>query len=182
MTDSYGYSRPRSRAMELWGHLSPQFLMVAIAISIALGLRTAPPSMVDLLARVSLLAFVVVTWLQMRSHDRRLCEACAAGIPLNAAEMAQRYQRRFYTAHAGTNLKLVVPYLIVLLGSNYLLTLSGGRWLWALVQGSMIYLIASHSTHRKLQPWCPWCSDGGGGTDKSVWQPDAPRGPARQLT
>jgi hypothetical protein len=27
----------------------------------------------------------------------------------------------------------------------------------------MIYLILAYTTHRRLQPWCPWCrSDGGG--------------------
>jgi hypothetical protein len=41
---------------------------------------------------------------------------------------------------------------------------------WAIIQLSMIYLIMSQSTHRKLQPWCPWCSAGGGGSE--VDEPD----------
>jgi hypothetical protein len=29
----------------------------------------------------------------------------------------------------------------------------------------MIYLIMSYVSHRRQQPWSPWCSDGGGGSD-----------------
>jgi hypothetical protein len=29
----------------------------------------------------------------------------------------------------------------------------------------MVYLIAANATHRRLQPWCPWCSEGGGGSE-----------------
>jgi hypothetical protein len=29
----------------------------------------------------------------------------------------------------------------------------------------MIYLIMSYVSHRRLQPWCPWCNNGGGGSD-----------------
>ncbi|CAN5545180.1 hypothetical protein BH10ACT8_BH10ACT8_22080 [soil metagenome] len=181
MTESYEYAATPPRVMELWGHLSGLLLKVSIAASIVLGLQTSYPTLLSLLVRLALLAFVVVTWLMMRRHDRRLCESCAAAIPLNAAEQSQRYRRRFFTAHAGTNPKLVIPYLVVLIGSNVLLTLPHGRWGWAVVQASMIYLISAHTTHRRLQPWCPWCSGGGGGTEHSVGEPDAPRGPGRQL-
>ena len=46
----------------------------------------------------------------------------------------------------------------------------------------MIYLILAYSSHRKLQPWCPWCSGGGGGSEEhKVDEPDLPRGDRRQL-
>jgi ribosomal protein S27AE len=128
-----------------------------------------------ILTAVVLLAFVIVTWLFMRQHDRRLCERCAASMPLNAAEHAARFNRRFWLAHAGGNPKVMIPYLIVLVGSNFL-TGTVGRIGWALVQSSMIYLIMAHSSHRKLQPWCPQCSGGGGGTQDKVDEPDLPRG------
>ena len=38
--------------------------------------------------------------------------------------------------------------------------------MWAVIQCSMVYLIMSHVTHRRFQPWCPWCSGGGGGSER----------------
>ena len=55
-----------------------------------------------------------------------------------------------------------------------------GKIAWALIQSSMIYLIMSHATHRRLQPWCPWCSDGGGGSEHDEVAPP-PVLPDRQL-
>ena len=88
-----------------------------------------------------------------------------ASMPLNAAEQAGRYQRRFWMAHTGAEQRFLIPYLVVLLGSNFFPGTTG-RIAWAAIQSSMIYLILSYSTHRRLQPWCPWCSDGGGGEER----------------
>jgi len=179
MSDSIGlsYSGGLSRR---WGHYAPQLLSVSILLAIALGIRPITAGPLTLLAVMSLLIFVLLTWLQMREHDRRLCESCAAAMPLNAAEHAARYQRRFWLAHSGSNPRLVVPYMIVLVGSNFL-TSTPGRLVWALIQSSMIYLILAYGSHRKLQPWCPWCSGGGGGSDELTPEPDLPRGDRRQL-
>jgi hypothetical protein len=181
MTQSFDFARPRNGLLERWGHWAPPLLKLSIAASIALGFQQDAASSLGLLLRVGLIAFVVMTWLQMRQHDRRLCESCAAAIPLNASEQAHKHTRKFATAHAGSNAKVVVPYLVVLLGSNLLLTVPHGRWPWAVIQASMIYLISAHATHRRLQPWCPWCSGGGGGTDEVIGEPDLPRGRGRQL-
>lgn len=163
-----------------WGHYAPQLLSGAILVAIALGIRPISPSMLTLLGTMSLLTFVLITWLLMREHDRRLCESCAASMPLNAAEHAARFQRRFWLAHAGGNWRVVVPYLVVLIGSNFL-TSTPGRVFWAAMQSTMIYLILAYGSHRKLQPWCPWCSGGGGGTEENAPEPDLPRGDRRQL-
>jgi hypothetical protein len=162
-----------------WGHRAPQLLTVAILGAIALGVRPMTPTPLSILTPLMLLVFVVVTWLFMRQHDRRLCESCAASMPLNAAEHAARFNRRFRLAHAGSNPRLMIPYLIVLVGSNFL-TGPAGRIGWALVQSTMIYLIMAHVSHRRLQPWCPQCSGGGDGERDKVDEPDSPRGD-RQL-
>jgi hypothetical protein len=180
MTNIYGYAYERKGFWDSWGHLSPQLLKTGIAVSILLGVRSGPPTLLSVIASFALIGFVIITWLLMRKHDRTLCESCARSIPLNAAEQSARYRRRFATAHAGGNLKLVIAYLAVLLGSNYLLTVPHGRWVWAAIQASMIYLISAHSTHRRLQPWCPWCSDGGGGSEFDDATPDLPRDPGRR--
>lgn len=174
MTHSIGLSYSGGLARG-WGHRAPLLLSVAIVGAIALGVRPMTPTLLTMLTSLVLLAFVVVTWLFMRQHDRRLCERCAASMPLNAAETAARFGRRFRLAHAGGNPWVMVPYLIVLVGSNFL-TGPAGRIGWALVQATMIYLIMAHSSHRRLQPWCPQCSGGGGGERDKVDEPDLPRG------
>ncbi|UQX89804.1 hypothetical protein M6D93_07320 [Jatrophihabitans telluris] len=159
-----------------WAHHSSRLLELSVALTIALGFRTAAPTMVDLIATLALVAFVLITFVLFRSHNRRLCESCASAIPLNAAEQGERYRRRFAVAHASTQPKLMGAYLIVLFGSNALLLVPDGRYGWALVQASMIYLISSHATHRRLQPWCPQCAGGDGGFEQFDEAPDLPRG------
>jgi hypothetical protein len=179
MTGSFAV--PYSGALaRRWGHHATQLLSAAILAAIALGIRPMTPTPLTILTTVVLLVFVLITWLFLRKHDRRLCESCAASMPLDAARHASRFQRRFWLAHAGGNPRLVVPYLIVLIGSNFL-TSPAGRIGWAIVQSSMIYLIMAHSSHRKLQPWCPWCSGGGGGVSDIAGEPVLPRGNPRQL-
>ena len=174
MSESIGlsYSGGLARA---WGHRATLLLNISILAAIAMGIRPMTPTLLTMLVSVALLTFVLVTWLFLRQHDRRLCESCASSMPLNAAEHAARYGRRFWLAHAGSSPRVLVPYLIVLIGSNFL-TSPLGRIGWALVQSSMIYLIVAHSSHRKFQPWCPSCSGGGGGSRDNVGEPDLPRG------
>ena len=179
MTESFGLP-PAHPLLERWGHWSSQLLIAAIGAVIVIGLRPTPGSPTILLTSMSLFAFVIVTWVLMRQHDRRLCESCAASMPLNPAEVAARHTRRFWLVHHSNNPRYAVPYLVILLGSNFLFSPTG-RIVWALVQASMMYLIAAITTHRKLQPWCPWCSEDGGGDLVSLGDPDSPRGGRRQL-
>jgi Na+/melibiose symporter-like transporter len=146
-----------------WGHFAPELLIGAIGAVIVLGLHPIAGPLA-LGASFGLVSFVLVSWLLMRRHDRSLCEHCVADMPLNPSELAARYNRRFWMSHAGAEPRFVLPYLAVLIGSNFA-TGTYGRFAWAIVQSSMIYLILAYSTHRRLQPWCPWCRGGGGGWD-----------------
>jgi hypothetical protein len=181
MTDSFDLSY-QGRWRDRWGHYAPQLLTLSIAAAIALGIRPHAASTSSLVFALALIMFVVITWLRMREHDRKLCESCASAIPLNPMQEAARFRRRFFLAHQGSNPYFLVPYLIVLIGSNFLTSMPG-RYVWAGVQATMIYLILSNTTHRKLQPWCPWCSEGGGGGGGSeqVPEPEGPRGNSRQF-
>ena len=152
-----------SGAAGVWGHVAPDVLCLSIVAAIVVGLRP-PPGLLALSLPIALMALVVVCWVAMRRHDRRLCEQCAASMPLNAAEKAVSYQRRFWMSHTGSERRFLWPYVIVLIGSNFFPGL-WGHVVWAVMQCSMIYLIKSAQTHRRFQPWCPWCSDGGGGTE-----------------
>ncbi len=150
-----------SRLAASLGHHANELLIVSIGAAVLLGLRPLPGAF-GLTVPVALFGMVIASWLLMRAHDRRLCEACMSAMPLDAAQQAARYSKRFWMAHTGSEPRFLVPYLIVLLASNFA-TSTAGRALWVLMQLSMIYLILSYSTHRRLQPWCPWCRGGGGG-------------------
>lgn len=167
--------QPRSaRLAERWGHYGPELLSAAILGVIAMGVR--PPSgTLMTTVPLTLLVFVLTTWLLMRQHDRKLCEHCVLSMPLNPSEQSVRYRRRFWVAHSGAEPRVVVPYLIVLIGSNFVIdTIT--RFGWALIQSTMIYLLMAYATHRRLQPWCPWCRGGGGGgrADEDATPPPPP--------
>ena len=158
------------RVITRWGHYAPEMLMASVGAVIAMNL--VPPNGALLLAApIGLLLFVIATWMLMRAHDRRLCEHCVASMPLNPSELATRYRRRFWLTHNGASAKYALPYLGVLIASNAIPG-SAGRLVWALAQSTLIYLLASYTTHRRLQPWCPWCKGGGGGHDDEPATPE----------
>lgn len=162
------------RAAVRLGHYAPALLSVSILGVIAVGLYPLPGPLL-LTVPLALLVVVVMSWLMMRQHDRQLCEQCVASMPLNPAELAARLKRRFWLAHTGMQRRFLVPYLVVLIGSNFATGTAVGKLGWALIQLSMVYLIVSHSTHRRLQPWCPWCKEGGGGQEREdVTPPTSP--------
>ncbi len=154
------------------GHHATELLVLTIGAAIAVGVRPLP-GLLGLTVPLALFGLVIATWVLMRQHDRRLCESCMAAMPLNAAEQATRYKRRFWIAHTGSEPRFLVPYLVVLLGSNFAMQ-QIGRPLWAAIQLSMIYLVLSQTTHRRFQPWCPWCSGGGGGQEVDETPPVLP--------
>ncbi len=136
--------------------------MTSIVAIVVFELRPLP-GMFAVTVPIALFGVLVLSWLLMRQHDRRLCELCMLSMPLNPSEQATRYKRRFWMAHGAAESRLMAPYLVVLIGSNFATTTPTGRLCWAMIQLSMVYLILSYSTHRRLQPWCPWCSEDGGG-------------------
>jgi len=165
-----------------WGHWAPQLLIGAILGSIMLVLRPLPTDHPAVLLLPFLLVMLVLgSWVVMRQHDRQLCERCMAAMPLNPAEAAARCRLRFLVTHLASDRRAVAAYLLILIASNVLL-LPGpgtaqtmGRYAWALVQTTMIYLVMCHSTHRRLQPWCPEC-EGGGPGDKEFSSGPTPSG------
>jgi hypothetical protein len=166
------HDRLTARVADTWGHFAPEILCVSIVAAILVGLRP-PQGLLMVTVPVALMTVIVTSWLLMRRHDRGLCEQCVAAMPLNAAEKARRYQRRFWMAHTGAEPRFLLPYLAVLLGSNFFPG-TWGRLVWAGMQSTMIYLIVSHVAHRRFQPWCPWCSGGGGGSDRADDAPPPP--------
>jgi hypothetical protein len=157
MAESAGHGR----AIDILGHHATTILSAAI-VGVVLAELKPLPGVLGLTVPFALFAVVLISWLLMRQHDRRLCEQCLLAMPLNPSEQAVRYHNRFWTAHSLSQPRYLVPYLVVLIGSNFA-TSTPGRIAWAAAQLSMVYLILSYSTHRRLQPWCPWCRGDGGG-------------------
>ena len=155
------------------GHRANTMLASAIVLVVAIQFAPIDP-LTALAVSITLFAFVILSWLLMREHDRRLCERCVMEMPLNPSAEAKRLHRRFWMAHTGSEPRFLVPYLVVLVSSNFATSTTIGRIGWAVVQLSMVYLIISQSTHRRLQPWCPWCSDGGGGEEVDETPPVLP--------
>ena len=171
-----------SRASGL-GHWGAQILIGAIVAAIALVVRPLPPqNPLAVVVPTGLFLVVIASWLLMRRHDRRLCETCMAAMPLNPAELSVRYRRRFAVAHLAANRPLVIGYLLALVASNFVLLDSSllpptpARYVWAILQTTMIYLILASSTHRRLQPWCPQCQDGGGEGEEAAAPDPVPTG------
>lgn len=161
-----------------WGHWAPQILIGAILASVVMVIRPLPPaSPVALASPVLLVGLVLATWVQMRRHDRTLCELCMASMSLNPSADAQRLRRRLAVAHLGTARRAVVTYLLVLVAFDLVLVvvppdlLRPASYLWAAMQSTLIYLVLAHSTHRRLQPWCSRCREGGGGDGADVPDP-----------
>jgi hypothetical protein len=160
------------RVTDRLGHYATQILIVSIVAVVATGLYPLPGAFLFSVP-IALFGVVLLAWLLLRQHDRRLCERCVLGMPLNPAARAARSQRRFWMAHTGSEPRFLVPYIAVLISSNFA-TSTIGRIGWAVIQLSMIYLILAQSTHRRLQPWCPWCSGGGGGSEVDELPPVLP--------
>ena len=90
------------------------------SIVLAVGIGLYPlPGLLAYTAPLTLFAFVLLSWLLMRAHDRRLCEQCVMAMPLNPAEKATKLKRRFWMAHTGSEPRFLIPYLVVLISSNF---------------------------------------------------------------
>ena len=170
MAHSHAASWAGGQSAGRWGHWAPQILVVAIVTSVVLVVRPLPyDNPAAVLAPFLLIAGVLATWVQLRRHDRSLCELCMAAMPLNPSADAQRFRRRLAMAHLGTVRRALMAYVLVIVTFDLLLVLVPASLLpvasyaWAGVQSTLIYLVLAHSTHRRLQPWCPRCGDEGGG-------------------
>jgi hypothetical protein len=147
------------RLGSVWGHYGGEALIAAIGASIAVGLYPQH-GMPGLIIALAIIGLVIGSFLLMRRHDRQLCETCMVRMPLNPSGEAERKKARFWVAHTGTQPRFMVPYLAVVLGSSLFYEVIG-RVPWAIIQSTLVYLVLAQVTHRRLQPWCPWCRSGG---------------------
>jgi hypothetical protein len=143
------------------GHYAPWLLATVLGLLIALTLVPVVPLFVVVPVLLAMFAVALYLAFALFAHNRRLCERCIAALPLDASTVAHRYAWRFRVAHLFENRVLAVGYLGVVLGSSLLYTHPVGRYAWAAVQATLVYLLLVYMTHQRLQPWCPRCRDGG---------------------
>lgn len=162
------WARDPARASR-WGHAGPK-IFVAIISTMAL-LAVLPvhyPAGGKPLVSVTFIVLMVVTFAEMRKHDRGLCERCVADFPLNPAQSAETYSRRLATVHLMADRRVSRWYLLVILVACLLPLVAPAplrlpaMMLWLASLASLVYLVQSGVTHRRLQPWCPRCGPKGG--------------------
>jgi hypothetical protein len=143
------------------GHYAPWLLATLVGSLIMLTLVPAAALYVAWPVLVGVLAVVVFLAYSLFAHNRHLCERCIASMPLDASTVAGRYAVRFRVAHLFERKLLALCYLIAVAGSSLLYSDPVGRYGWAMVQASLVYLLFVYVTHQRLQPWCPRCKNGG---------------------
>lgn len=152
-----------------WGHAGPSIFVVIIGSMAVMALLPVPyPPGGKPLVSIAFIALMLTTYLEMRKHDRSLCERCVADFPLNPAQAAEKYDRRLATVHLMAEPRIARWYLVGILVVCLLPIFAHGPlrlpamvlWLASLV--SLGYIVMSGQTHRKLQPWCPQCGHQGG--------------------
>lgn len=162
--------------MGFLGHHAGKVLIGAIVAVFALRWLTAVRPEVALAAGAGLFALVLLTWFAMRRHDRSLCERCVAHMSIAPSADAERYRNRLHMVHLLSRPASAAVYLIAVVSTNLMTGSLVGRILWAVAQASLAYLVLAHLTHRRLQPWCPECGEGGPGLIEHT--PNNPFAPA----
>jgi hypothetical protein len=161
-----------------WGHAGPRIFAGVLGTMAVLAVVpvTYPPGGKPLVS-LALIALMVVTLVEMRKHDRALCERCAADFPLNPAREAETYRRRLATAHLLSERRAATWYLVAVLVACLLPVFAPPSLrtpalaLWLASLASLVYLMQSGVTHRRLQPWCPHCGPQGGSDQVETPEP-----------
>ena len=160
-----------------WGHNGPTIFVAVIGAMAVLALQPLPyPTGAKPLISLCFVSILITTWLEMRKHDRALCERCVADFPLNPAESAVTYRRRLAMVHLLAERRAATWYLVGILVACLLPPLAPAAFrlpalaVWLVALGSLAYLLLSGVSHRRLQPWCPQCGPQGG-SDIETHQP-----------
>ena len=152
------------------GHYAPWLLAVLVGSLIALTVVPYVSGLATWYVLAAMLVVALFLGITILAHNRRLCERCIASMPLDASTVAGRFGLRFRVAHLFESKLLAVAYLAVVVGSSFLYAHPVGRYGWAVVEASLVYLLFVYVTHQRLQPWCPYCRSGG----EEVATPTAP--------
>ena len=146
------------------GHHAPRILLGVVGVLVVLTVAPMPPEVSAQLLFGLLMTLMVLTMVlavAIFSHNRKLCERCIRSVPLNASAVASRYGARFRVAHFFERKVFAGLYLAAVAASSFFGFHPAGKYPWAAVQASLGYLLLVYATHQRLQPWCPFCKNGG---------------------
>jgi len=143
------------------GHFAPWLLVALVGLLVVLTLVPALFVSVPWQVPVLLMAVAIGLGSAVIAHNRHLCERCIAVLPLDAAATAARYGVRFRVAHLFERRVFALCYLCAIAGCAFLYSHPVGRYGFAVAQASLAYLLLVYVTHQRLQPWCPYCRNGG---------------------
>lgn len=112
---------------------------------------------------LSLTTFVVLVacLLGIAYHAGRLCHDCLASLPLDPAARVTAKINRLRFVHSILDHKPTFFVIMVVLIFGSASTSMIGFCAGMVLNLLGIYFILSTMTHSRLQPWCPWCREGG---------------------
>lgn len=170
MSQVFGNDWAREPArVSRWGHSGPTIFVGIISSMALLTVVPVPyPSGGRPLVSITFIVLMLVTFGEMRKHDRGLCERCMSDFPLNPAQDAETYSRRLATVHLMADKAVARKYLVAILVACLLPLFAPPALqlpalaLWLASLASLVYVVQSGVTHRRLQPWCGQCGNQGG--------------------
>ena len=148
-------------------HLSNLAVYLFLAATTVLPWLPTPPRVVTALVTTSAVGMMLVS---MR-HTRELCERCITRVPLDPAAAVERSATILRAVH---NLRwLVAPIAVFLAAGMALPQHSWGSNLADSLATCMCLIVTlCAARHRVLQPWCPFCHRGDGGSGETSEVPD----------
>jgi hypothetical protein len=142
-------------------YAGPVGITALVVNTVQMFVRSWLPLLAQLILSVATIVVLVGAILGLMYHSKRLCPECAVRLPLDCEAQAKKYRRRLSFVHGLNDHKriywAVVLSLIVLCWNTGKIGFTAGLVLNLLG----IYVILSVMQHSRLQPWCPWCKEGG---------------------
>lgn len=148
-----------------YGHYAAPVAMWTLALSAAFDILTfvvSVPLFVILVITPLTMIVLVASLVALYLHARRLCESCARSMPLDCAQQAQKQRVHLHLVHVlDSNKKAYWGVLIALIVALIIVHGVAAVVLSVLFKLSGAEIVYGSVTHKKLQPWCPWCGERG---------------------
>lgn len=176
--DSRFRHRRLDRLMMWAGHYFGWFTVINLAASAVytfLPTRQQNGPVGLALNAITILWLITLIW-DIRVHQARLCDRCAAATPLNPQAQVNRWRSLLRLFHKR-------PAVFVFVGAYFALIVVGGllppkspaaiatQLAPMPVIAAIFFMIGKH---RALQPWCPWCRWDDGGDHEQAPIPTIP--------
>lgn len=148
-------TRGQPHRWPLWLHHRQVPITLAVAAAVAVSSFVAHS--VGVVLAVVAMAGIVCTDFASWRHQAVLCERCAADMPVNGDELAERRRLLLRWHHAPVWRLLVLVGIIAIPGKSAPWEQIGSVALAAF----LVSVAVAAGAHLPVSLWCPWCSDGG---------------------